>query len=150
MGKWLQPPVVFMILALSLCSVGLYAAEEQVPEEEVKEGATAIFDKPMYVSIKPAFVVNYGGTGKLQYLKIEISLRVVDVHASNAVRHHMPLIRDYLVSLFSRQVDEDIATQEGKEQLRLTALAGVQKVLMDEDGEQDVKDLFFSHFIVQR
>ena len=117
-------------------------------EEEVEE--PAIFSKPLYIPIKPALVVNYGGQGKLKYIKVEISLRVKDTAASNAVRHHLPLIRDYMVSLFSRQSDEDVDTVEGKERLRATALAGVKTLLLEEDGEEGVLDLFFVHFVVQR
>lgn len=120
-------------------------------EDEKKEGdEPAIFAKPLYIPIKPALVVNYGGDGKLKYLKAEMSLRVEDTAASNAVRHHLPLIRDYLVMLLSRQRDEDIDTQAGKERLREKALEGVQKLLEEEDGEQGVLNLFFVHFVVQR
>lgn len=123
-------------------------ATNGVAEEEVAE--PAIFSKPLYIPIKPALVVNYGGEGKLKYIKVEISLRVKDTAASNAVRHHLPLIRDYLVSLFSRQNDENVDTIEGKERLRTTALEGVRTLLLEEDGEEGVLDLFFVHFVVQR
>jgi len=95
-------------------------------------------------------VVNYGGEGKLQYMKIEISIRVEDVSSANAARHHMPLLRDGLVKLFSRQTDADIDTPDGKERLRLTALKVIQDIIEEEDGEQGVINLFFSHFVVQK
>jgi len=142
---FLQIVVLFALVAI----MPAYGADEEPKEGEDGESA-ALFERPIYVPIKPAFVVNYGGEGKLRYMKVEISLRVVDTHSSHGVRHHMPLLRDHLVSLFSRQTDENIATKDGKERLRIAALEGVQQVLMDEDGEQGVKDLFFSHFVVQR
>jgi len=123
------------------------AADEEAAAED---DAPAVLERPIYVPVKPAFIVNYGGPGKLKYLKLEISLRVADTSASNAARHHMPLIRDYLVRLFSRQFDEDIETQESKERLRLSALEGVQQVIMDEDGEQGITNLFFNNFVIQR
>ncbi len=140
-------PSVLLLLAFTWVSVCAMAAEEEAAAEG---DAPAVLERPIYVPVKPAFVVNYGGPGKLKYLKLEISLRVADTSASNAARHHMPLIRDYLVRLFSRQLDEDIETQESKERLRLSALEGVQQVLMDEDGEQGVTNLFFSNFVIQR
>ncbi len=123
-----------------------------VHAEEDKEGgeAPALLSRPIYVPVKPAFVVNYGGPGKLKYFKLEISLRVQDTSASNAARHHMPLIRDYLVKLFSSRTDADVDTLEGKERLRQSALEGIQKLLLEEDGEQGVTDLFFNNFVVQR
>lgn len=149
--------MVGKVLVAALITLGLlqavtvFAAEESVVEEtESTEGDQSVFAKPIYVPIKPAFVVNYGGEGKLQYLKIEVSLRMENVSASNAARHHMPLLRDYLVSLFSRQTNADIDTPDGKEALRQRALKGVQDVLVAEEGEQGVINLFFSHFIVQK
>lgn len=116
--------------------------------EEAEE--PAIFAKPLYIPIKPALVVNYGGQGKLKYVKVEVSVRVKDTAASNALRHHLPLIRDYLVRLFSRQTDEDVDTSAGKERLRIKALQGIKALLLEEDGEEGVVDLFFVHFVVQR
>jgi flagellar FliL protein len=142
MQKSLQAVIVMIMIALATY------ATNGMAEEEVEE--PAIFSKPLYIPIKPALVVNYGGQGKLKYIKVEISLRVKDTAASNAVRHHLPLIRDYMVSLFSRQSDEDVDTVEGKERLRATALAGVKTLLLEEDGEEGVLDLFFVHFVVQR
>jgi flagellar FliL protein len=154
MRNGLSVLVMIVLCGLSAYGLTVAAAEEPVEEEKSEEQAEGdepgILSRPIYVAIKPAFIVNYGGVGKLKYLKLEISLRVADISASNAARHHMPLLRDHLVTLFSRQTDEDIDTRDAKEQLRLAALAGVQKVLMDEDGEQGVTNLFFSHFIVQR
>ena len=142
MQKSLQAVIVMIMIALATY------ATNGMAEEEVEE--PAIFSKPLYIPIKPALVVNYGGQGKLKYIKVEISLRVKDTAASNAVRHHLPLIRDYMVSLFSRQSDENVDTVEGKERLRATALAGVKTLLLEEDGEEGVLDLFFVHFVVQR
>jgi flagellar FliL protein len=139
--------VMAMAVGIILSSYAINGiAEEEKPEGD----EPAIFSKPLYIPIKPALVVNYGGEGKLKYIKVEMSLRVLDTAASNAVRHHLPLIRDYLVRLMSRQNDEDIDTQEAKERLRQKALEGVQNLLMEEDGEQGVLDLFFVHFVVQR
>ena len=138
---------------LGLLMAYLFSFSMVISAEEEAEGgeeAPAVLERPIYVPVKPAFVVNYGGPGKLKYLKLEISLRVKDTNSSNAARHHMPLIRDYLVKIFSRQMDEDIDTQQGKERLRLAALEGIQNILMEEDGEQGITNLFFNNFVIQR
>jgi len=121
-------------------------------DEESAEGgdAPAVLSRPIYVPVKPAFVVNYGEPGKLKYLKLEVSLRVKDTPSSNAIRHHMPLVRDYLVRHFSRLSETDVDTQSGKESVRLSALQGLQDLIEEEDGEQGITDLFFNNFVVQR
>jgi flagellar FliL protein len=140
-NTWLL--VVLMSLG-ALSTMPAWSADD--PSEETP-GAVV---RPTYVPVKPAFVVNYGGDGKLRYMKVEISLRVENVSSANAVRHHMPLVRDSLVKLFSRQTDEDVDTPHGKENLRLKALKSVQDAVEQEEGDQGVINLYFSHFVVQK
>ena len=136
------------LLSFLLLSVGVYAQDDK--GEEAASDEPAILARPIYVPVKPAFVVNYGGKGKLKYMKLEVSIRAKDTPASNAIRHHMPLIRDYLVRAFSRLQDEDVDTQQGKENVRVTALEGIKQLLKEEDGEEGVIGLYFNNFVVQR
>lgn len=125
------------------CAVLLFSAQNLQAQEAPIGTAT-------YIPLAPAFVVNYGGTGRLKYLKAEISVRVDDAATANSVRHHMPLIRNNLVMLFSRQTEEDVKTQEGKERLRLAALAEINALIEAEDGKSAVVDLFFNNLIIQQ
>ncbi|MBC6906243.1 flagellar basal body rod protein [Saccharophagus sp. K07] len=104
----------------------------------------------IYLPLKPAFIVNYGGPGKLKYIKADISLRLQDQQVANSVRHHMPYIRNNLVMLFSAQTDESISSQEGKEALRQEALQAVREVIQREDQVEGVVDLYFNAFLIQK
>lgn len=143
--SWWRYFILFVLLG---ASYSLYAADED--KEEGGDGEPAVLERPIYIPVKPAFVVNYGGPGKLKYMKLEISLRAKDTVSSNAIRHHMPLIRDYLVRSFSKLNDIDVDTQQGKETVRLEALQGVKDLLKEEDGEEGVTGLYFNNFVVQR
>lgn len=137
--------------ALALFLMGLCFSVYAEDDKKEEDGdAPAVLDRPIYVPVKPAFVVNYGGPGKLKYMKLEISLRAKDTLSSNAVRHHMPLIRDYLVREFSRLKDIDVDTQQGKEAVRLSALDGVQAILAEEDENVGITGLYFNTFVIQR
>ncbi|MDX1399745.1 MAG: flagellar basal body-associated FliL family protein, partial [Oceanospirillum sp.] len=74
-----------------------------------------------YTEVKPSFVLNYGGPGRLKYLKADITLVTSSPLAEQTVSHHMPLIRNELVSLLSRQTDEAVTTPVGQEQIRMEA-----------------------------
>jgi hypothetical protein len=74
-------------------------------------------------------VVNYGGPGKVKYIKAEISMRVEDAKAAEEVTHHMPLVRDTLIMLLSSMTDEQVSSGEGKELMRQQALAKVNSAL---------------------
>jgi len=82
-----------------------------------------------YIPIKPHLVVNYGGTGKVKYIRAELSLRTEDMHSAQEVSHHMPLIRDTLIMLISSMTDEQMASIDGKEKMRLDALEKINAAL---------------------
>ncbi|WP_353406210.1 flagellar basal body-associated FliL family protein [Pseudoteredinibacter isoporae] len=106
---------------------------------------------PFYVPLQPAFVLNYGGQGRLKYLRAEISVRVDSIHVANSIRHHLPYIRNNLVMLFSRQTEEAINSLDGREAMRKKALAEVRRILLNEDKtKKGVEDLFFTNFVVQK
>lgn len=87
-----------------------------------------------YIPITPALVVNYGGPGRARYLKIELSIRSENAVDANVVMHNLPLVRDRLISIFSAQTDEIVSSPEGKEYLRLYALAEINKALLQVQG----------------
>lgn len=144
---------LFQALALMIAMVSVLPGAQA--QDEGAEGAGPVKARPIYLPLKPPFVVNYGGKGRLKYLKAELSVRVKDSSAANSVRHHMPLIRNNLVLLFSKQTDEDIDTQEGKELLRQSALEEIRTVVLEEDGErpdgeEGIVDLYFNNFVIQK
>lgn len=87
-----------------------------------------------YIPITPPLVVNYGGSGKSRYIKAELSIRSENAADATIVTHHLPLIRDRLVSILSAQTDEIVSSAEGKEYLRLYALAEINKALLQVQG----------------
>lgn len=150
MNVLVKATVIGLLTGFLLISAISFAEDEA--ESEAAEGGeeAAAKPRPVYIPLKPPFVVNYGGPGRLRYFKAEVSVRVTGAGSANAVRHHMPYIRNNLVLLFSRQTDEDIDTQEGKERLRQLALEEIQTILEAEDGESGVVDLFFNNFVIQK
>lgn len=126
------------------------ASEDSAEEdgEQSKEGAG-----PTYVSLDPAFVVNFQDQKKrTKFLKAEISVVAGSAKAQAALTLHMPAVRNSLVMLLSRQVFEELATNEGKEKLRTEALDAVKEVVKKQTSKktaQAVKDLYFSSLVMQ-
>ncbi len=131
----------WILVAMMATALSSYAEEAPPPP------APAI-----YIPIKPQFVVNYGGAGRLRYLKAEASVRLSNSKAASALRHHMPYIRNNLVMLFAGQTNESLSSQDGKEQLRKDALEEVRKVLKQEDGldPELVVDFYFNTLFIQK
>jgi flagellar basal body-associated protein FliL len=89
-----------------------------------------------YIAITPPLIVNYGGPGQVRYIKAELSIRAENAEDATEVIHHLPLIRDRLVSILSAQTEERISTAEGKEYLRIYALSEINKALLKVEGHE--------------
>lgn len=141
----------FLIIGMLswLLSASMAWAQEEDAEAD-ESGEAAVLKRAIYIPIKPPFVVNYGGQGRLRYMKASVSLRVSDTSGANAVRHHMPYIRNNLILLFSSQSVDRLDNQEGKELLRQEALAEIAAILEAEDGENKVEDLYFNQLVIQK
>ena len=139
--------------------------EEAAPEEEdeaakegegegAKEGAEGKGGAgPEYVALDPPFVVNFQDAQKrTKFLKAEISVVAPSHKAQEAITRHMPAVRNSLVLLLSKQVFEELSTNDGKEKLRVDALGAVQEVIKKQTNKKTskgVKDLFFSSLVMQ-
>lgn len=127
----------------------LFALVMALPVVAESSETDAAAKKTIYYALVPALVGNYGSEGRLKYYKADIALRVSGAEAEAKVKHHEPLIRNQLVTLFSQQTDASIGTVEAKEALRQEALKQVQAVLSQEEGQPLVDDLLFNNLIVQ-
>jgi flagellar protein FliL len=115
-GLWVRISVLAALVLPAFDALGSAGGET------FKEGVN-------YLPIKPALIVNYGGPGRVKYIKAEISLRVENAHNAQQVSHHMPLVRDTLIMLISGVTDEQMSTGEGKEQMRVEALKKLNHAL---------------------
>ncbi|PIE20622.1 MAG: flagellar basal body-associated protein FliL [Neptuniibacter caesariensis] len=115
---------------------------------EGSEEKQAAEDYVSYIELKP-FVTNFGGVGKTRFLKCEVTIQVSSQAAHHSVNHHLPHIRNDIVFLLSAQTDETVGTVEMQQALAKKALKKVQNILVEEEGEGFVSDLFFTSFVVQ-
>ncbi|RME32655.1 MAG: flagellar protein [Gammaproteobacteria bacterium] len=146
--------IIFAVVALVLVGASVAVTlmlvggkEEAEPAgEEVVEAPK----EPHYFSLDPPFTVNLEGGGKRpRYLQITLDAMTYDEEVLEAVKQHMPLIRNNLVMLFGRQKLEELATPEGKEKLRQETLKTIQQVLEQETGKPGVEAVYFSSFVMQ-
>lgn len=115
------------------CVIALMGLVSALPAT-ASGGGPAVAKGVNYIPLEPALVVNYGGPGKARFIKAELSLRAENAEDAIEIMHHLPLIRDRLVSILSAQTEEAISTAEGKEYLRAYALAEINKALLKVEG----------------
>jgi len=135
--------ILLLFLLAPLLVSPVYAEDEEEGEavEEVR-----------YLDIKPAVVTNYGGVGRMSYIKAEVSLQVGSQEDFEKVFHHFPSLRHSLVMLLGQQTDATIAAGAPREALRQQVLADMKAIMKEEeeDGEDMIDDVLFSAFFVQR
>jgi flagellar FliL protein len=102
-----------------------------------------------YIHLTPAFVVNYGNTGRMKYLRTEIALKVNGAVAAGAVTIHRPYIRNNLVFLLTAQDSDIVNSTAGRETLRKVALDEVRALMTELEGGPMIEDLYFENFVVQ-
>jgi flagellar FliL protein len=139
--------IVIALLATSLAIAWLPHAAANEPAEGAKTNSRGY----EYVELKPSIVVNLGSTGRVAFLKADVSLRVASP-ARTAVEENMPAIRHELIMLLSRQDEAAVSGAETREALRLSALAAVREELAGLSGIEpgQVQDLLFTSFMTQR
>lgn len=133
--------VIGSVLMLWFVLCGAAAAQEEADPDATR-----------YVRITKDMVVNYGDPSlkRLKYIKFAVDARVGSLDSAEVVMHHQPALIDRLVILFSEQDEMLIHSAQGKEEVRMHALAELQEIVAREEGEAHIQDLLFTTFIVQR
>ncbi|WP_095195716.1 flagellar basal body-associated protein FliL [Pseudomonas sp. Irchel 3A7] len=103
----------------------------------------------IFESMAPAFVANYNQNGRQRYMQVSITMLARNQGDLDALKIHMPVIRNNLVMLFSGQDFATLASPVGQEMLRQKATASVQEVAQKELGKVVVEQLLFTNFVLQ-
>ncbi len=147
--------LIIIIAALVVVLIGggvggfLMMGKADAPPADGAADAAPEITESIYIDLKPEFVINFRDShDRAKFLKAEMSVASKDSDMEEAVTRHMPAIRNALVLLLSRQIYDDLVPHEGKEALRLQALAEVQAVLEAQIGKPGVDDLYFSNFVM--
>lgn len=141
--------VVALLLAVGLSVGATWFIMHKPDSEPAPDTATA---KPaaIYEPLTPAFVVNFNQNGRQRYMQVSITLQGRDQAALDALKVHMPVIRNNLVMMFSGQGFDTLAgSPVGQEMLRQKATAVVQEVAQKEVGKPVVDQLLFTNFVLQ-
>ncbi len=150
--------ILVTVLVLVGGGVGAYFYFGKTHKEDVTtaagkgagdKGANSVKAAPVYYAFDPAFVVNFQDSSAVRFLQVTIEVMSRDPLAIEAVKTHMPVIRNSLVLLLSSQTPENIMTREGKEKIRSDALKEIQKVMTEQTGSPSIEAVYFTGFVMQ-
>jgi flagellar FliL protein len=144
--------VVALLLAIGV-SVGatwyfMHTAQSK-PAVAVAESAPVGKQPAIFESMAPAFVANFNQNGRQRYMQVSITMLARNQADLDALKVHMPVIRNNLVMLFSGQDFATLASPVGQEMLRQKATASVQEVAQKELGKVVIEQLLFTNFVLQ-
>ena len=149
--------VLFIVLGTAVVSGAtlgaLFFAGMLNPQSEVV-AADAVEEEAVpkeahYISLEPAFTVNFQDTEGARFLKLTMEAMSRDPDIETLIARHMPVIRNDLTLLLSSKSSAELRTREGKEALQKETLASIQKVLEREAGTQGVEAVYFTSFVMQ-
>ncbi|MGD8484019.1 MAG: flagellar basal body-associated FliL family protein [Thioalkalispiraceae bacterium] len=86
----------------------------------------------LYMPLQPEFVVNFEDNSVVNYMQVEMQIMAREQRALDAVKQHMPVIRNNILLLLSTQKYQEVNTPAGKEKLRAEILNSIQQVLNQE------------------
>ena len=92
-----------------------------------------------------SMVVNITHRESTRFLKMGITLEVQNARAGDDIRNRMPQIQDAILLLAGNRTFDDIKDLQGKLQLKADILVRVNELA----GQDKVRDLFFTDFVVQ-
>ncbi|HET8710089.1 MAG TPA: flagellar basal body-associated FliL family protein [Spongiibacteraceae bacterium] len=141
-GTW------FALRLLSDKSETPASADEHAPAATAKEEKHASKES-FYQVLEPAFVANYQSGGRPHYLQVSLAVMARDDAAIDAVKTHMPLLRNRVVMLLSGESFEQLQTDEGRVQLQQKLLTAIREILQKETGKPQVEQVFFTAFVMQ-
>lgn len=143
-GAWFMLGSSDSAPAVEAGAEGGEATDAGAPEATGPEAGTAI-----YVAMPRPFIFNVPGSRRERLVQIKVQLLVRGGANDVLARKHIPLIESTLLNTFATTTADQLATIDGKEQLRMESLASVRDALKKLEGRDVVDEILFTGFVMQ-
>jgi len=104
---------------------------------------------PVFVALEPFTVNLQHDDGSPQYLQVGLSLKLDDDGLVDAIKLHMPEIRNRVLLLLSSKKASDISTLEGKKALSSQLLREIARPLSAGGPVKGLDSVLFTSFVIQ-
>lgn len=152
-------PKILLLLALPLGGAGggaWYILQDQEPAAAPKPGAAKaatakpVSSKPpVFVTLEPFTVNLQHEDASSQYLQVGLALKVTDAAFVDAIKLHMPEIRNRVLLLLSSKRASEISTAEGKKTLSTELTREIVQPLAGRAPAQALDSVLFTSFVIQ-
>jgi flagellar FliL protein len=122
---------------------------EASPGEE-GEADKAALEPAIYTPLDPPFVVSFNEDGgESRFVQLTVQAMARSEKAIDAIKQHSPAIRNAFLFLISGYKLEQLATVEGKENLRAAMLKSANAIMEKNTGSGDIEELYFTSLVIQ-
>lgn len=104
---------------------------------------------PIFIPLKPAFVVNLGALDQGRFLQAEIEVMTRNPDMEAAIDNLTPMIRNGIIMLLAHQSAESVSTRERMDALQQELLAEVNRILEINGSASGVEQVYFTSFVTQ-
>jgi len=144
-GKLLKIMLALVLLAGGGGATWWYMTQQKTADQD----AVAPQEKPVtFVNLDP-FTVNLRPENEDQYLQVGLTLKVAEAGTTDAIKLHMPEIRNRILLLLGDKKASEISTSEGKQQLSTELLDAIRLSIVAPNAQQGVTDVLFTSFVIQ-
>lgn len=102
-----------------------------------------------YFDMSKPMVVDFPKESSARLVQVAVSMLVEDEETIAILKKNEPMVRNNLMMLISAQSPDNLNTREGKDALRKAMLKDVGDVLKKMAGKGQVKEIFFTSFVMQ-
>ena len=151
MGKLLMILIPVMLLSIAASGgITYYLVSNMAPgsaEADAEELEALENPDPIYVQVGK-ILVNVDYQGDIRYIQGDVQLMFHHQESADIAERDMPVIVNELNTLFARQQFGEMRSVDGKEKLRRSSLAAINRVL-NFPAESGVQDVYFTSFNLQ-
>ncbi|HRH12889.1 MAG TPA: flagellar basal body-associated protein FliL [Azonexus sp.] len=143
--------IIALVLVVVLAGAGgaWYFLKSPPPAADGKPDTSKTAKPPVFVPMEP-FTVNLQHDDlSPQYLQVGLSLKVADSAVVDALKLHMPEIRNRVLLLLSSKKASDITTLEGKQALSAELMHEISQPLAGSAQAKGVESVLFTSFVIQ-
>ena len=143
--------VVALLVAIALSVAGTWMFLSRSATDTPDESVITSVSKPraIYEVLTPAFVVNFKSQGRPRYLQVNVALMARNKADLDALKVHLPTLRNQLVMLFSSQEFEELYTPLGVDLLKQKATVAVQELALIAVGKPVIEHVLFTNVVMQ-
>ena len=140
---------VILFLAGGGASFYFLSGDSAETGAELVEGEAEPISEAVYYDLGKSLIVNFPKGSGASLIQISVTLLVEDEESIDALKKHEPMMRNNLLMAISAKGSANLMTREGKEALRAEMLKEIGSVMEKMTGQNKVKDIFFTTFVMQ-